>query len=198
MRVLHTPVQSPKDGLGRPFFVPILGRGLLTVCVWSCSVNGLAQETIYRCGNEYTNAPRDVSRCELLPQQAVTVISGIRPQSAPATTSLEGQTPDAARTRSDTSAAATLRKGERQGERDVQARTILAQELERVQKQHQAWVQEYRQGAPIKLATEHAAPQQYQERVTALKAAIERAERDIDSLQRELAARPVAVKTVQP
>lgn len=194
MRALHTPVQSPKDGLGRPFFVPLLGPGLLTVMLCCFSASAPAQETIYRCGNEYTNAPRDASRCERLAQQAVTVITGIRPQSVPATSSPEVQPPELSRTPVDAASAVTVR----QSERDEQARTILIQELERVQKQHQAWVQEYRQGAPLKLATEHAAPHQYQERVATLKAAMARAERDIESLQRELAARPTAVKAAKP
>jgi hypothetical protein len=59
-------------------------------------------------------------------------------------------------------------------------------------------VQEYKQGAPVKWASEQAAPHKYQDRVTALKAAIDRAERDIDSLQRELAHRPLAMKTLKP
>jgi uncharacterized protein Yka (UPF0111/DUF47 family) len=51
-------------------------------------------------------------------------------------------------------------------------------------------VQEYRQGAPAKTEADAANPQKYQERVAQLKAAIERHERDMDSLQRELARRP--------
>ncbi|MEY4027378.1 MAG: hypothetical protein RLZZ329_1098, partial [Pseudomonadota bacterium] len=34
-----------------------------------------AQAVIYRCGTEYTNAPRDMTQCERLTEQAVTVIS---------------------------------------------------------------------------------------------------------------------------
>jgi uncharacterized protein Yka (UPF0111/DUF47 family) len=85
-----------------------------------------------------------------------------------------------------------------QNERDSQARTILVRELEKVQKQHQTWVLAYNQGAPEKLASDLSSPQKYAERVAALKAAIDRAERDIDSLQRELASRPVATPIAKP
>jgi uncharacterized protein Yka (UPF0111/DUF47 family) len=77
-----------------------------------------------------------------------------------------------------------------QRQRDLQARTIVAAELEKTRQRHAELVQEYKQGAPAKTATEEANPHKYQERVAQLKAAIERHERDIDSLQRELARRP--------
>jgi uncharacterized protein Yka (UPF0111/DUF47 family) len=101
---------------------------------------------------------------------------------------------DEARIKSEPSLPATVQ----QSERDVQARTILAQELERMHKQHQALLQEYQKGEPAKWVAEASAPQKYQERVAAIKAAIERTERDIDSVQRELARRPLALKAVKP
>lgn len=177
-----------KDGFGRPFFMHALRQGLLVVSAAAGCQSGLTQEAIYRCGQEYTNAPRDLSRCERLAEQAVTVIPGVRPQAVPVKTSTEGQAPDESRsTQAEPARASTTR----QTERDAQARTILVQELERVQKQHQSWVQAYKQGTPIQLSPEHAAPLQDHERVAALKAAIDRAARDIDSLQRELAQRTV-------
>lgn len=179
---------------GRAAGLGLLGLGLS----WSVQ----AQEVIYRCGQEYTNAPRDIARCERLPDQAVTVIPGLRPQTA--RQAMGSDTPALApalapdlgesRVKSEPAQAATVP----QSERDVQARTILAQELERMQKQHQALVQAYMQGEPAKLVAEASAPQKYQERVAAIKAAIERTERDIDSVQRELARRPVALKAVKP
>jgi hypothetical protein len=193
MHALHNPVQFKKDGFGRPFFRSLVQLGLLVV-TQGCMPGAQAQELIYRCGNEYTNAPRDVSQCERLTQQAVTVIPGVLPLSSVALVQLGGQASEAARKPQGATPATRVP----QNERDVHARTILIQELERVQKQHQAWVQEYKAGAPLKLTTEQTAPQQYAARVATLKAAIERAERDMNSLQRELAARPLAEKTVKP
>jgi uncharacterized protein Yka (UPF0111/DUF47 family) len=57
--------------------------------------------------------------------------------------------------------------------------------------------QAYQQGEPEKWASEARNHQKYLDRVAALKAQIERTERDIDSLQRELARRPVSPKMAQ-
>ena len=161
---------SAKQGRLRPSF--FLGSAvLLSACCMPLS----AQQAIYRCGQEYTNAPKDVSRCEPLATQSVTVIPGLRPMPA------EGVAPAA----SAPSSAAAPDAPQRQ--RDQQARTIVATELDRTRQRHAELVQEYRQGAPLKTAAEESSPQKYQQRVASLKAAIERHERDIDSLQRELA-----------
>ena len=173
-------------GLWRAVGIGCLGLGL-------CG-SAAAQAVIYRCGHEYTNAPRHISQCERLAEQAVTVISGLRPPSARTGVAPDGLAADEARTKAEPLRPTTAL----QTERDAQARTVLDQELARVQQQHQRLVQEYNQGAPAKLATEQTTPHAYHDRVAALKAAIDRTERDIDSLQRELARRPLALKTLKP
>ncbi|MBP6244888.1 MAG: hypothetical protein KA411_04415, partial [Limnohabitans sp.] len=190
---LHIPVQYQKDGFGRPFFLVQCHSNFAKISPHR-SRKMKHQAVIYRCGTEYTNAPRDMTQCERLTEQAVTVISGLRPSSARTSVMADAPGVDELRTKTEPARPVTAL----QGERDVQARTILDQELQRVQKQHQGLVQEYKQGAPVKWASEQAAPHKYQDRVTALKAAIDRAERDIDSLQRELAHRPLAMKTLKP
>ena len=87
---------------------------------------------------------------------------------------------------------------EQQVERDQLARSVLAQELVRARQLQASLLDEYRQGDPVRSAAEVQSPPKYQERVASLKAAIERTERDIDSLQRELARRPLAAKTPSP
>lgn len=159
----------------------VVGIGLLAL---GLSSTAAAQAVIYRCGHEYTNAPSNLQQCERLTEQAVTVISGLRPSSARASVMADLPALDEQRTKTEPTRSVTAL----QSERDVQARTILDQELQRVQKQHQGWVQAYKQGAP------HLD----QGRVTLLKADIERAERDIDSLQRELARRPLVMKPLKP
>jgi chromosome segregation ATPase len=190
---LHIPVQYQKDGFGRPFFLVQCHSNFAKISPHR-SRKMKHQAVIERCGTEYTNAPRDMTQCERLTEQAVTVISGLRPSSARTSVMADAPGVDELRTKTEPARPVTAL----QGERDVQARTILDQELQRVQKQHQGLVQEYKQGAPVKWASEQAAPHKYQDRVTALKAAIDRAERDIDSLQRELAHRPLAMKTLKP
>jgi len=153
----------------------------------------LAQEQVYRCGQEYTNAPKDASRCERLSPQSVTVIPGLKPAR------VEAPAPSAQPAASSTGTTASAMPAPSgapwsldapQRQRDQQARTIVATELERTRQRHAELVQEYRQGAPAKTEAEVSNPQKYQDRVAQLKAAIERHERDMDSLQRELARRP--------
>lgn len=150
-----------------------------------------AQEQVFRCGQEYTNAPKEASRCERLSPQSVTVIPGLKPArvdgSAP---SAQPWVPGAGTPAAVAPSGVAWSLDAPQRQRDQQARTIVATELERTRQRHAELVQEYRQGAPAKTEADAASPQKYQARVAQLKAAIERHERDIDSLQRELARRP--------
>ena len=85
-----------------------------------------------------------------------------------------------------------------QAERDAQARTMVVQELEKARQQLQQQTQEYNEGEPVKWAAEARNHQKYLDRVASLKAAMARTERDIDSLQRELARRPLLARTTTP
>jgi hypothetical protein len=146
-----------------------------------------AQQAVYRCGQEYTNAPREPGLCEPLAQQAITVINGTRPAPSPASARPPG-----------TPAAAARTPDVQQSERDAQARTILTQELDKARAQRVQLVQSYNLGEPEKWATETRNHQKYLDRVAEMKAAIERTERDIDSLQRELTRRPVQTSRRTP
>ena len=63
-------LDSATKGRLRPSFFLLLG---LPLCAW-------AQQAVFRCGQEYTNAPTDASRCERVAPQAITVIAGTRVQ----------------------------------------------------------------------------------------------------------------------
>jgi hypothetical protein len=166
-----------------------LGFGVSVAAIGVAS----AQEAIYRCGQEYTNAPSDVRQCERLAPQAVTVIPGTRPSlaraptSAPSAVSNEGRSTEPVRALSP-----------QQAERDLQARTIVGHELDKARQQLTVLVQEYNDGEPVKWASESRHHQRYLDRVSSLKASIERTQRDIDSLQRELDRRPAVVSTRSP
>ena len=161
--------------------------GAVSMCAW-------AQEAIYRCGHEYTNAPRDVRQCERMAAQAVTVITGTRPSPPRAAASV----PSASVTETRTSPETPRSAQPQQAERDLHARTIVGQELEKARQQLTVLVQEYNDGEPVKWASESRHHQRYLDRVSALKASIERTQRDIDSLQRELDRRPVVASTRAP
>jgi hypothetical protein len=181
---------SAEEGRLRPSFFFGICTALLALSGALSVVPVMAQEQIYRCGQEYTNAPKDTSRCERLSPQSVTVIPGLKParSAEPAVLpSSPSVTPSAPST---LAAVPALVADAPQRQRDQQARTIVVTELERTRQRHAELVQEYKQGAPTKTEAEVSSPHKYPERVASLKAAIERHERDIDSLQRELARRP--------
>lgn len=138
-------------------FLGLLGSGHLQ-----------AQEAIYRCGQEYTNAPKDLSLCERLPQQSVTLISGLRPQGTTLNTTPKAAAPQPS------------------------PRTVLAQELARLEKQHQAWAQEVEMLMSQTGTAEYGAAPKNQDRVAALHLAMDRAEREMETLQREAARGPQA------
>ncbi len=169
----------------------LLSLGLCAFMSWTGLA--LAQEAIYRCGSEYTNTPRDVGQCERLVPQAITVITGTRPAApiaaAPGVTA-------AKEARSVATAARTPPPV--QTERDLHARTIVSHELDKARQQLTLLVQEYNDGEPVKWASESRHHQKYLDRVAMLKASIERTQRDIDSLQRELDRRPVVASTRAP
>lgn len=145
-----------------------------------------AQDSVYRCGNLYTNAPQDASRCERVATQAVTVIEGTRAQgpqhpASPATPAASPAPP----------VGGAADKGH-QSQRDDMARHIISTELAQARQRHAQLLDEYQQGHPARTAEEQQNPQKYRERVARLQAALERSQRDIDSLQRELTRRPTA------
>jgi len=127
-----------------------------------------AQQPVYRCGQEYTNTPSEPARCERLGTQAVTVIPGTRVQATPAAPAVQpaGQGP-----------ARLEAAGQRQ--RDEMARAIVLAELDKARQRHTALLQDQQKakGKPDD---------------GSFKAALDRAQRDIDSLQRELDRRPAA------
>lgn len=146
-----------------------------------------AQEsTVYRCGNEYTNAIKDAKTaaargCKLVEGGNVSVIQGPKPDAnaavrAPATNNNNGG-------------------GAEQRARDSDARMILESELKKAETRQAELLKEYNQGEPEKQGGEARNYQKYIDRVAELKASIARNESDIAGLKRELARLP-APKTI--
>jgi len=195
--IAHPPVQCSERTALAVFFL-----------LWLCAgMAAQAQQAVYRCGQEYTNAPREPGLCEPLAQQAITVINGTRPAPSPAaptavparsTKSDPGSAEPASARPPGTPAAAARTPDVQQSERDAQARTILTQELDKARAQLAQLLQSFNLGEPEKWAAETRNHQKYLDRVAEMKAAIERTERDIDSLQRELTRRPVQTSRRTP
>ena len=142
------------------------------------AVPALAQERIYRCGNEYTNTVPEhkKNQCKLISGGNVTVVTAPPKPPAAAASAANGARPDAAAQRA----------------RDADARQILETELAKAQARREELLKEYNNGEPEKLGPETRNHQKYLDRVAGLKASIERIDSDIAGIQRELNRLPAS------
>jgi hypothetical protein len=154
------------------FLIPLVAFGVLTGAV--------AQERIYRCGNEYTNTVSEgqAKNCKLVSGGNVTVVQAHKP-SAPsgnrvATAAQPSQRADA---------------GDQRG-KDSDSRLILESELKKAEARHVELLKEYNNGEPEKMGSEARNHQKYLDRVSELKASISRNESDIAGIRRELGRVP--------
>ena len=137
-----------------------------------------AQGKIWRCGNTYTNdeAQAKSQSCKLVEGGNVTVVQG---------TKVNGAAPSAAVRPVVAPGSSRVDAGEQKA-RDSDAKGILEAELKKAQDRHAELLKEFNNGEPEKLGPETRNHQKYLDRVAELKAAIERNEKDIAGLQREL------------
>ena len=156
---------------------------LVSLAALAVSAPALAQGKIWRCGNTYTNdeAQAKAHACKPVEGGNVTVVQGTRvgaaPSSAPAT---------AVRPVVSSPAGAPLVDAADQKARDSEARTILEAELKKAEARQAELLKEYNKGEPEKLGPETRNHQKYLDRVAELKSAIDRNEKDIAGLRREL------------
>ncbi len=161
---------------------PVLSIPLLiALAAGVFSANSVAQERIFRCGNEYTNTVPDAKAkgCKLVAGGNVTVVQGTRPngnQPKPAAVAVAPQSGSAGQ-RIDAAD---------QKSRDSDARRILEEELKRSLARQDELRREYNNGEPEKQGIESRNYQKYLDRVAELKAALARTESDIAGIRREL------------
>ena len=173
---------------------------LLAAVVWlAASVVATAQDTIYRCGNEYLNdRTLAVARgCEVVGGGNVTVVPGTR------VNRVEKDEPDAAsvpaRKVKRSSAVTgspnvnTNTNAATQRSRDSDARSILLAELKSAEARLADQQTEFNNGEPKMLGSEIRHPQRYQDRVNELRDGISRFTADIAGLKREIARLPTTV-----
>ncbi len=72
------------------------------------------------------------------------------------------------------------------------ARQVLATELEQARQRHLKLQEEYQQAASARPPSQTQGPLSHTQPLAQLKAAVERSQRDIESLQREMLRRPQA------
>ncbi|WP_310625534.1 hypothetical protein [Limnohabitans sp.] len=165
------------------FFRGVVG---LSVCLSVVAAGALSAESqrIYRCGNAYTNQPDLTLNCKPLTGGHVTVIEGTRVQG-----------PQAPLPNASAGAASIKVDAADQRQRDAQAQALLQAELQKTQKLQADLLREWNNGEPERRADEFRQSQKYQDRVTQLRAALQRAEADVAGLQRELSRLSVPVQT---
>jgi hypothetical protein len=150
----------------------------LAVGVLAIASPALAQERIYRCGNEYTNQIKGRTGCKLVEGGNITVVRGTAPAKH------EG---GASGQRVVTAPASAPRvDAAEQRARDADAKAILEQELQRAQNKQAELVKDYNNGEPDKIGGEAKNYQKYLDRVADMKASIDRNQSDIDGIKREL------------
>ena len=163
----------------RSFFIAVPMVFLLPLAV--------AQESIFRCGNEYTNNAADAKArgCKPMEGGNVTVVQGARPPA----TSASGSARAGAATATSPPGAPRVDASE-QRNRDAGARAILEAELKRIETRQAGLQREYNNGEPEKTGIEGRNYQRYLDRVSELKASIARNEEDMAGIKRELARLP--------
>ncbi|AYM95693.1 hypothetical protein CLU86_2373 [Acidovorax sp. 62] len=168
-----------------------MNKTLLTLWILAAlPVAALAQDRIYRCGNEYTNNATQAKErgCKLVEGGNVTVIQGSRPSGGGGASS--GGSSASSSASSSSPAGAPRVSNNDQRARDSDARAILESELRKAEARQAELVKEYNGGAPERNALDLRNPQRYMERTAELKAAVARSESDVAGIKRELSRLP--------
>jgi len=153
---------------------------LLVALPWFAGL-ALADQAVYKCGQEITNQPNDPSQCQKLLISNPTQIDGTRVQN--------GQSP---KTVSAVSGTAVERISippthpQDALQRNVQARTVLEDEWQKISARHAELVRVFNGGQPALQEGESLQNPQYKRRVVDIQTQIERMARDMRALKREL------------
>jgi hypothetical protein len=153
---------------------------LLSLTLCTLAHGAIAEDRIYRCGNEYTNTVSEAQakNCKLVSGGNVTIVQAVKPgpSTRPSTSTLPGQRVDAGDQRA----------------KDSDARMILESELKKAEARQEELLKEYNKGEPERTGPETRNNQKYLERVAELKASISRNASDIEGIKRELGRVPAA------
>ena len=153
---------------------------LLMALPWFAGL-ALADQAVYKCGQEITNQPNDPSQCQKLLISNPTQIEGTRVQN--------GQSPKPVSAVSGTAAeriSIPPTKPQDALQRNVQARTVLEDEWQKLSAKHAEMVRVFNGGQPALQEGESLQNPQYKRRVAEMQIQIERMARDLMALKREL------------
>jgi hypothetical protein len=160
---------------------------LIPLVAFAFAAPAFAQGKIWRCGNTYTNdeAQAKTQQCKPVEGGNVTVVLGTRVNGA-AAASASAPARDASAPRQSEGSSERRIAASEQKTRDGEARAILEAELKKAEARLAELQKEYANGEPDKIGPEHKNYQKYLDRVAEMKANIERTEKDIAGLKREL------------
>jgi hypothetical protein len=153
---------------------------LLMALPWFAGL-ALADQAVYKCGQEITNQPNDASQCQKLLISNPTQIDGTRVQNA--------QSPKPASTVSGTPVeriSITPNNPQDALARNAQARTVLEDEWQKLSARHAEMVRIFNGGQPALQDGESLQNPQYKRRVAEMQTQMERMARDLLALKREL------------
>ena len=142
----------------------------------------VAQERVWRCGNEYTNNATIAQQkgCKVLEGGNVTVVQGTKASgggsASSSGSSLAARAP----------AGSPRVEGVDQRARDGEARSVLESELKKAEARQAELLKDYNNGEPEKQGSEGRNYQKYLDRVADMKAEIARNESDIAGIRREI------------
>jgi hypothetical protein len=144
----------------------------------------LAQERVWRCGNEYTNNATIAQQkgCKVMEGGNVTVVQGTKTSGGSASSggSSAARAP----------AGSPRVEGVDQRARDGEARSVLEAELKKAEARQAELQKEYNNGEPEKQGSEGRNYQKYLDRVAEMKAELARNESDIAGIRREIGRLP--------
>jgi len=142
----------------------------------------VAQQAVYKCGQEITNQPADPSQCQKLLISSPMQIEGTRVQNGQPAKSLSAA-PVSAVERQMNSPIATPENLQR----NAQARTILEDEWQKLSERYAEMVRNFNGGQPVLMSGETLQHPQYKRRTAEMQVQIERMARDMLALNREMA-----------
>ena len=154
---------------------------LLVALPWFAGL-ALADQAVYKCGQEITNQPSDPTRCQKLLISSPTQIEGTRVQIGQASKPLNAASVAAVERPVNPSSQA-----QDSLQRNAQARTILEDEWQKLSDRYAEMVRNFNGGQPALLVGETSQNPQYKRRTADMQVQIERMARDILALNRELA-----------
>jgi hypothetical protein len=152
----------------------------------------IANQAVYKCGQEITNQPLDPSQCQQLLISSPTQIEGTRVQTGQAAKPLNAATVNAVERPLNTPVPA-----QESLQRNAQARTILEDEWQKLSDRYAEMVRNFNGGQPALLAGESLQHPQYKRRTSEMQVHIERMARDMVALNRELARYAPNLATVK-